>query len=96
MFSQPDLAFVKRETFRYGVSVMNEVMTIADIEANFDSEWVLLGDPVTDEELHVLSGHVLAHSRDRDEVDRCLLALRPRRYATWYTGRLPDDMAVVL
>ena len=75
---------------------MNEVMTIAEIEANFDSEWVLLGDPVTDAGLHVVTGRVLAHSRDRDEVDRQLLALRPRRYATWYTGRLPDDVAVVL
>jgi hypothetical protein len=75
---------------------MTEVMTIADIEARFDSEWVLLGEPVTDEELHVLSGRVLAHSRDRDEVDRSLLTLRPHRYATWYTGRLPDDMVVVL
>jgi hypothetical protein len=75
---------------------MNEVMTIADIQEQFDSEWVLLGDPVTDEALQVLSGRVLAHSRNRDEVDRSLLALRPKRYATWYTGRLPDDMAVVL
>ena len=75
---------------------MNDVMTIADIEANFDSEWVLVGDPVTDEEFHVLAGRVLAHSRDRDEVDRKLLALRPSRYAAWYTGRLPEDMAVVL
>ena len=75
---------------------MNEVMTIADIEAQFDSEWVLVGDPVTDETLQVQSGRVLAHSRNRDEVDRCLLALRPQRYATWYIGRLPDDMAIVL
>ena len=75
---------------------MNEVMTITDIEARFDSEWVLIGEPVTDEGLRVLSGRVLAHSRDRDEVDRCLLTLRPRHYATWYTGRLPDDMVVVL
>lgn len=76
--------------------MMNEVMTIADIQARFDAEWVLIGDPVTDEAHQILSGRVLAHSRDRDEVDRCLLALRPRRYASWYTGRLPDDMAVVL
>lgn len=75
---------------------MNEIMTIAEIEARFDSEWVLLGDPVTDSELNVESGHVLAHSPVRDEVDRSLLALRPRHYAVCYTGRLPDDVAVVL
>jgi len=75
---------------------MSEFLTLAEIESRFDSEWVLLGDPQTDGANHVLSGTVLAHSRDRDEVDRCLLVQRPRRFATYYTGRLPDDMAIVL
>ncbi len=75
---------------------MNEVMTIEEIQQHFDSEWVLLGDPVTDETLEVQSGRVLAHSPSRDELDRALLALRPSRFATWYTGKLADNMAVVL
>jgi hypothetical protein len=46
---------------------MNEVMTIAEIQESFDSERVMLGEPVTDETLQVQSGRLLAHSRNRDD-----------------------------
>ena len=75
---------------------MNDVLTIEEIESRFDSEWVLLDDLKTDKAQRVVSGRVLAHSRNRDDVDRTLLMLRPRHYGMWYTGKLPDDMAVVL
>jgi hypothetical protein len=47
---------------------MGEVTSLAAIRKQFDSEWVLLEDPVTDESLQVKSGRVLWHSKDRDEV----------------------------
>ena len=75
---------------------MKDVLTIEEIESRFDSEWVLVGDLKSDKAQWVVSGRVLAHSRNRDDVYRTLLALRPRHYAMWYTGKLPDDMAVVL
>lgn len=75
---------------------MNEVLTTKEIESRYDSEWVLIGDPKTDKAQHVLSGRLLAHSRNRDDVDRTLLSLRPRHYAMWYNGKLPENMAVVL
>ncbi len=75
---------------------VNEVLTVEEIQSRFDSEWVLLDELVTDEANHVQSGRVLAHSRNRDEVDRCLLELRPRHYAAWFTGRMPEDAAIVL
>ena len=78
------------------MSTMTDVLTIKEIETRFDSEWVLLENPVTDETHQVLSGQVLAHSPNRDEVDRRLLAARPRHYAMLYTGRLPEDAAIVL
>ena len=59
-------------------------MTIGEIESSFDSEWVLVGDPVTDEALNVLRGKVLHHSKDRDEVYRRGLELRPKRVAILY------------
>ena len=49
---------------------MTEVLTIGEIEARFPSEWVLIGDPETDERQRLLSGAVLFHSPGRDEVDR--------------------------
>ncbi|MGZ9187946.1 MAG: hypothetical protein ACXW6R_25080 [Candidatus Binatia bacterium] len=75
---------------------MEEVLAIAQIEAQFDSEWILVGDPQTNEALEVQRGKVLWHSKDRDEVYRKAVELRPRRSAMLYTGKMPKDTAVVL
>ena len=79
-----------------GVTLMNLEMTIEQIKSEFDSEWVLVGDPRTDEALNVLGGRVLHHSKDRDEVYRRAVSLRPQRSAMVYTGEIPEDTAVVL
>jgi hypothetical protein len=75
---------------------MSDILTIAQIEAQFESEWVLVEDPQTDEALEVQSGKVRWHSKDRDEVYRKAVELRPKRFAMLYTGRMPEDTAVVL
>ena len=75
---------------------MNTVMTIADIKLQFDSEWVLIGDPQLNDALEVVEGNVLHHSKDRDEVYRKAVALRPQRSAVLYTGEIPEDTAVML
>jgi hypothetical protein len=75
---------------------VNNVLTIAQIEKRFDGEWVLVGDPVKDASLKVRSGIVLAHSKDRDEVYRAGVKLRPRRSAILYLGEFPEDTAIVL
>lgn len=75
---------------------MSEVMSLAEIHARFESEWVLLQDPETTESLEVKSGKVLWHSKDRDEVYRKARELRPEHSAILYTGRLPEGTAVVL
>jgi hypothetical protein len=75
---------------------MEEVMTSNDIYARFESEWVLLEDPETTESLEVMGGRVLCHSKDRDEVYRKLLNLRPKHSAILYTGKLPENTAVIL
>ena len=71
-------------------------MTYEQIKARFDSEWVLIGAPDTDETLNVRSGDVLHHSKDREEVYRRALALRPARAAVLYTGTMPEDTAIVV
>ena len=75
---------------------MDTEMTIEEIESQFESEWVLLEEPRTDEALKVLAGKVLFHSKDRDEVYRRVVALRPKRSAIVYTGQIPEETAVVL
>ena len=73
-----------------------QVLTKAEIEKQFNSEWVLLQDPEVDEYQRVVSGKVVAHSKDRDEVYRKAIELRLKRSATLYTGKIPDGVAVLL
>ena len=75
---------------------MEKEMTIAEMEARFDSEWVLIDEPKTDDALNVLGGRVLHHSKDRDEVYRKAVSLRPKRSAVIFTGEIPEDTEVVL
>ena len=75
---------------------MDEVLTIGEIESRFAPDWVLIGEPQTDEKLAVLGGKVLFHSPDRDEVCRKAGELRPGRFAIHYLGSWPEDMALVL
>jgi hypothetical protein len=75
---------------------MSHILTAAQIEQQFESEWVLVEDPKTNDTLEVESGQVLWHSKDRDEVYRKAVELRPKRFAMLYTGKMPEDTAVVL
>jgi len=75
---------------------MSDVLTIAEIEAQFVAEWVLIEAPRTNDALAVQSGKVLYHSKDRDAVYREAVRLRPKRFAMLYTGTLPRDTAIVL
>jgi hypothetical protein len=75
---------------------MGDVLTLAEIEARFPAEWVLVEDPQTDEGLQLQGGKVLHHSKDRDEVYRKAVELRPRRFAVVYTAPLPEGTAVIL
>lgn len=75
---------------------MDEILTIAEIESQFQSEWILVEDPQTNEALEVQSGKVRYHSKDRDEIYRKAIELRPKRFAMLYTGTIPQDTAIVL
>jgi hypothetical protein len=75
---------------------MSDLLTMAEIEAQFVAEWVLIDDPQTNDALEVQSGKVLCHSKDRDEVYREAVRLRPKRFAMLYTGTMPKDTAIVL
>ena len=75
---------------------MDEILSMEEIEARYAPEWVLIGEPATDETQAVRSGRVLFHSPDRREVCRQLQEHPPGRYALWYLGGFPDDLALVL
>ena len=75
---------------------MDDILTVEEIEARFQSEWVLVDEPLTNEALEVQRGRVIFHGKDRDEVYRRAVALRPKRFAVLYTGTIPRDVELAL
>jgi hypothetical protein len=74
---------------------MDEIMTIEQINERFDSEWVLVDEPQTDEKLKVLGGRVRFHSKDRNEVYNQVTELAiPRRFSVLYTGKIPPGTRI--
>lgn len=60
------------------------------------NEWVLIECKQVDDNFEVIEGEILYHSKDKDEVYKKLLELRPKDYAIEYTGKVPEDLAVML
>lgn len=75
---------------------MNEVLTMSEIESQFDGEWVLVEDPELTPQLEVLRGKVLYHSKERDDVYQKGIELRPKHSAYLYLGQMPENMVIVL
>ena len=75
---------------------MDEMLTVAEMEAKFAPDWVLIQEPETDEQQRLLGGKVVYHSPDRDEVYRKATELGLDRIAVRYLGSWPEDMALVL
>lgn len=74
----------------------NAFLTLTEIQARFDSEWVLVGDPEWDRNAQLVRGRVLFHSKSRDEIDLKDMELGPAVAAIIYTGEIPENAAVVL
>jgi len=56
----------------------------------------LLEEPQLSDGLDVRGGRVLFHSKDREEVYRKAIELRPKRFAMLFTGTMPEDTAILL
>jgi phage pi2 protein 07 len=74
---------------------MGERLTNAEIQSRFDSEYVILADPETDDNLEVLAGTVVHHGKDHGEAWRKAAELKLQRSAVLYTGKLPEDIVFV-
>jgi hypothetical protein len=72
------------------------VLTMSEIEARYDGEWVLLDAPRVDEQDCVVAGRLVCHSPDVDEVHRAAMALRSRDTAFLYIGAPRIEGEIVL
>ncbi len=76
-----------------------EALTIAQIKEKYPNEWVLVGNPLLDEESvetivnRLISGIVLLHTKDKSEIGKKGFAAR-QGYNTAtiiYTGEFPKN-----
>lgn len=75
---------------------MDDLLTMDEIRTRYAPDWVLIGDPQTDESQRLQAGRVLFHSPDREEVYRKAIQLRPQHFAFRYLGEWPENMAFLL
>jgi len=71
-------------------------MKVEEMEKQFEGEWILIGKPQTNDKLEVIEGTLLHHSKDRDEVYRRAVTLKPKRSAILFTGRMPGGTAIAV
>ena len=67
-----------------------------NIIKKYKDEWVLLEVKKVDKNLQIREGLVLSHGKDKNEIYNQLLQRRPKKFSIEYTGKIPDDLAVVL
>jgi len=68
---------------------MNEVLTRAEMEAQFNGEWVLVADPELDTDREVIRGVVAFHGTDREAMYDCDESLQLKHAAYLYFGPVP-------
>jgi hypothetical protein len=67
-----------------------------EIKNSYKSEWILIENPETDENLEIRSGIILWHSKDRDELYRKARELKPRHSVVVFTGSIQKESVIVL
>ncbi|MEG4488504.1 hypothetical protein [Microcoleus sp. D2_18a_B4] len=73
-----------------------EILTAAEIRDRYPREWVLIADTESDDLWNVIRGEVLAHSPQREEIDRALTKFKDvRSISIEYTGPIPDEYSVL-
>ena len=67
-----------------------------EIIEKFKNEWVLISIKEVDEAFNIKEGDVIAHSKEKEEIYKKLLELRPTKFSIEFTGKIPEDLSVVL
>lgn len=75
---------------------MSDVLTFEQIKARYAPDWVLMGDIKTGEDASLVSGRVLFHGADRDEVYNKLADFAPGLYAVRCLRPWSEDMVLIL
>jgi hypothetical protein len=75
---------------------MSKILSYLEIQQRYDGEWVSIAYDLLDENLKPVSGEVIAHSTDRDEVYATLSTRGDRGIAIECFVKVPEDMVFIL
>lgn len=67
-----------------------------EIVEEFKDEWVLVYVKEVDKNFNLKEGDVIAHSKNKEDIYKKLLETKPESFSIEYTGKIPEDLAVVL
>jgi hypothetical protein len=76
--------------------VMQEILNYDEIQNRYDGEWVLIVNPVLDENLEVIKGEVWAHFPTAEEVYRAMSLAKGHTTSIEYVGKVPEDFVAIL
>lgn len=71
-------------------------MTWEEIEREYPDKWVLIAEPELDDQLRVLRGRVAFAGGSQESAEEEALRLGLKMSALLWTGKLPEDMVVIL
>ena len=77
-------------------AVHDEMLTLAEMEARYPDQWLLIDAPEFDEDLEIIRGRVIAHNADRSVVFAYDMQHRPQSAAYLFTGEMPEMLALNL
>jgi len=66
-----------------------------EIVKKYKDEWVLLEVIRVDKNMKIKEGKILSHSKDKNDIYNKLVKVKPKKFAIEFTGKIPDDLAVV-
>lgn len=72
-----------------------ESLTIEEIRERYPNEWVLIEYEEIDSEFNIIKGHVITHSPVKEDVYQSLMGTKGKNIVIEYTGRIPEDLAVM-
>jgi len=71
-------------------------MKMEEIKTKYKGEWVLIEYTKLSDELSVIEGDVIAHSKDKDFIYKEQLRYKNKNLSVEYLGTAPQDWAVML
>ena len=78
---------------------MEEIVNIAEVEKQFQDEWLLFDVTETDEVDRPVKGKLMCHSKSRDEIHEVLMAYHDQQkhfYIDFAGDPIPPDVVVIL